>query len=399
MTVLSMSGGALRAPAPLAGFIILYVVLYSAFGVASPFLPSFIEARGIPPEQIGMLFAAGTAIRLVSAPLAGRLADRTGALRLTLAVCALATATAALGYLPAWAFWPILGVSLLHAFALAPTTNLADALALVASKAPSGRFEYGWVRGAGSAAFILGSLLTGLAIVTYGLWVIIALQAMLMLAVPFAVRLVPPVVVPTDDGAMRISRAGIAELLRLRMFRRIVLLAALILGSHAMHDTFAIIRWTGAGITPSGASILWSLSVAAEVVVFLLIGPWLLRVLTPAGAIALAALAGAARWLVAACTADVAALALTQPLHGITFALLHLACMRLLVANVPSQLAATAQALYGTVGVGIATALLTLISGWLYARMGPAAFAVMSVLCLAALPLAVGLRGGEEQLA
>ena len=187
--------------------------------------------------------------------------------------------------------------------------------------------------------------------------------------------------------------------MRLRIFRRIVLLAALILGSHAMHDTFAIIRWTGAGITPWGASILWSMSVAAEVVVFLLIGPWLLRVFTPAGAIALAAVAGAARWLVAACTADVAALALTQPLHGITFALLHLACMRLLVANVPSQLAATAQALYGTVGVGIATALLTLISGWLYARMGPAAFAVMSVLCLAALPLTVGLRGGEEQLA
>ena len=37
-------------------------------------------------------------------------------------------------------FRPILGVSLLHAFALAPTTILADALALVASKAPSGRF-------------------------------------------------------------------------------------------------------------------------------------------------------------------------------------------------------------------------------------------------------------------
>ena len=375
------------------------MLLYSAFGVASPFLPSFIEARGIPLEQIGMLFAAGTAIRLVSAPLAGRLADRTGALNSHLRSARWQQPQ------PPWdtyqhrAFWPILGVSLLHAFALAPTTNLADALVLVASRAPSGRFEYGWVRGAGSAAFILGSLLTGLAIATYGLWVIIALQAMLMLAVPFAVRLVPPVVVPTNDNAMRISRAGIAELLRLRIFRRIVLLAALILGSHAMHDTFAIIRWTGAGITPSGASILWSLSVAAEVIVFLFIGPWLLRVFTPAGAIALAAVAGAARWLVAACTADVAALALTQPLHGITFALLHLACMRLLVANVPSQLAATAQALYGTVGVGIATALLTLISGWLYARMGPAAFAVMSVLCLAALPLTVGLEGGEEQLA
>jgi PPP family 3-phenylpropionic acid transporter len=126
--------------------------------------------------------------------------------------------------------------------------------------------------------------------------------------------------------------------------------------------------------------------------VFFLIGPWLLRKLTPAGAIALAGLAGAARWLVAAFTADVALLALIQPLHGFTFALLHLACMRLLADTVPSQLAATAQAIYGTVGIGAATALLTLLSGWLYARMGPHAFVVMSVLCLAGLPIAASLR-------
>jgi MFS transporter, PPP family, 3-phenylpropionic acid transporter len=384
--------------APLGGFIVLYALLYSAFGVTSPFLPTFIEARGIPPVEIGMLFAAGTAIRLISAPLAGRVADRTQALRLTLAVCAMATAAAAVGYLPAWGFWPLLIVSLSHAFALAPTTNLADALALVASRAGQG-FEYGWVRGAGSAAFILGSLIAGLAISVYGLPVIIGLQVALMLAVPLATRLVPAVVEPVDETAQAISRAGIVDLLRLRVFRRVVLIAALILGSHAMHDTFAMIRWTGAGITPYAASVLWSISVAAEVFVFFLAGPWLLRVLTPAGAIALAALAGAGRWLVAAFTADIAALSVTQPLHGITFALLHLACMRLLAVHVPAHLAATAQAVYGTVGVGAATALLTLLSGWLYARMGPSAFAVMSLLCLLALPVATGLRGREEPLA
>jgi PPP family 3-phenylpropionic acid transporter len=66
--------------------------------------------------------------------------------------------------------------------------------------------------------------------------------------------------------------------------------------------------------------------------------------------------------------------------------------MRLLADTVPAQLAATAQAIYGTVGIGAATALLTLLSGWLYARMGPNAFAVMSVLCLAGLPIAASLR-------
>ena len=68
--------------------------------------------------------------------------------------------------------------------------------------------------------------------------------------------------------------------------------------------------------------------------------------------------------------------------------------MRLLAKAVPDALAATAQAIYGTVGVGAATALLTMISGLLYANMGTGAFGVMSVLCLAALPIARGLRAG-----
>jgi MFS transporter, PPP family, 3-phenylpropionic acid transporter len=66
--------------------------------------------------------------------------------------------------------------------------------------------------------------------------------------------------------------------------------------------------------------------------------------------------------------------------------------MQLIVRIVPQQLAATAQAIYGTVGIGIATAGLMLLSGWLYARYGPTAFLAMSLLCLAALPLAFGLN-------
>jgi hypothetical protein len=46
-------------------------------------------------------------------------------------------------------------------------------------------------------------------------------------------------------------------------YRRIILVAALILGSHALHDSFAVIRWRAAGIGPGTAGLLWSLSVAA----------------------------------------------------------------------------------------------------------------------------------------
>jgi Helix-hairpin-helix domain/MFS_1 like family len=113
-------------------FFLLFALLYAAFGAASPFLPALMESKGVAADQIGLMFGASTAIRLISAPLAGRIADQTHALRATLAVCCVGTALAALAYLGASGFWALLAISLLHALALAPTTNLADALALVA---------------------------------------------------------------------------------------------------------------------------------------------------------------------------------------------------------------------------------------------------------------------------
>jgi PPP family 3-phenylpropionic acid transporter len=181
-------------------------------------------------------------------------------------------------------------------------------------------------------------------------------------------------------------------LLRFPRFRYLVLAAALILGSPAMHDAFAVIRWSAAGVSASTASMLWALAVLAEVAVFFVLGPRLITRLTPAGAIALAAVAGVVRWGVMALTASIPALVLVQPLHGITFALLHLACMRLLAGLVPAGLEATAQAIYATVGIGAASALLTLVSGQLYSHLGAQGFWVMGALCAAALPVAWKLR-------
>jgi MFS transporter, PPP family, 3-phenylpropionic acid transporter len=388
----------LPAPArPLPRFLALYACLYASFGVASPFMPAFIESRGIPIEQIGAIFAAGTAVRLLSAPLVAHLADRLGARRQVLAACALGAALAAVLYLLVSSLWIIVIVFMLQAIALAPLTPLTDAMALLATKAPREAvqpgFEYGWVRGAGSAAFVIGNVIVGSVLSLGTLSLILWIQAALLLMVPLAAWLVPSEQVasrPQTDPV--ISKEAVTALLQEPMFRRVIAVAALILGSHAMHDTFAVIRWSSAGISPATVSLLWSASVIAEVVVFILIGPPLVSRLGPAGAIALAALAAAARWGLAALSADLVVLVLTQPLHGLTFALMHLACMRLLAEAVPEDLAATAQAIYGTVGVGSATVLLTLLSGWLYARMGPEAFGLMGLLCLAAVPLAASLR-------
>ena len=378
----------------LSRFITLYALMYGAFGVSSPFMPALFERRGLTPEQLGILFGAGTAIRLISGPMCGRLADFMGSLRGMFAVCASLAAAVALGLLGATTFPALLAISLLHAAALAPITSLGDALALNAgagSGSPAGtRFEYGWVRGTGSGVFTVGTLLSGQIVGGWGLDAILVLHAVQLVLAVVAVLLLPAPA-PMSRVEEATAPPGIHGMLgpsRIAAFRRVVLVSALVLGSHALHDTFAVIRWSGAGISSAMVSVLWLESVAAEVVVFFLLGPSLATRLGAHGVMALAATAGLLRWVVVASTTAVTALAIVQPLHGLTFAALHLACMRVISATVPSGLAATAQAMYA-LGAGAATALLTVASGVLYARLGAGAFLGMALLCILAMPLAL----------
>lgn len=82
-----------------------------------------------------------------------------------------------------------------------------------------------------------------------------------------------------------------------------------------------------------------------------------------------------------------------QITHGLTFALLHLTNMKLIGETVPQDRAASAQALYATVGLGVASALLTAAAGPLYGMFGARAFWTAAILCGLALPLTFGLHG------
>jgi PPP family 3-phenylpropionic acid transporter len=335
---------------------------------------------------------------------AGRFADVFGAFRLELALFAISAAMASLLYLPTHSFWLLILVNLIQAAMLAPLAPLSDALALSWSRSTardeSGEFEYGWVRGAGSAAFIAGVLLAGQVAGSWGLGSVLWLTAAGLLAAALSTRFAPDLAQGQNSTTQQQNVVERDWLLLLRQptFVRMVLAAAFVLGSHAMHDAFAIIRWGNAGISPAVSSVLWSESVGAEVLVFVLLGPWLLNVLGRTGAMALGASAAVVRWAVLAQTTNVAALAAIEPLHGLTFALFHLACMRIIADTIPRRLAGTAQAFYGTVGIGGTTALLTIVSGWLFAQFGAGAFWAMAFLCGASLPIIWSLQLSLPQM-
>jgi PPP family 3-phenylpropionic acid transporter len=60
--------------------------------------------------------------------------------------------------------------------------------------------------------------------------------------------------------------------------------------------------------------------------------------------------------------------------------------MHIIATCVPKRLAATAQSIYGALALGVASATLTLASGYLYGWFGMHAFWAMATICAVALP-------------
>ena len=277
---------------PLPRFLIFYSALFAAFGVASPFLPGLMQQDGLGPNQLGIVLAAGTAIRLLAGPLGGRLADRTGRVPAVLAGFTAASALVAFGYAPARGLLMLLVISVAHACVLAPLTPLSDALALGSSQDGTG-FRYGWVRGAGSAAFIMGTLASGQVVGWTGLGSIVWMNGGLLAVAACVAWMLPNKVAgPASGNPAKDKSISAWSLARIPAFVQLMAIAALVGGSHALHDGFEVIRWRSAGMSAREVSVLWSLSVAAEVGVFAGFGPRLLEFLGPRRAMILAACAG-----------------------------------------------------------------------------------------------------------
>ena len=373
-------------PSP-AGFALLYTAQFAAVGVMLPFLPAVLVGHGLSPQEVGAVLAAGSAMRLLAAPLLGRAADASGHPRLVLAVAALLAAATATGFALAQAFLALLLVNLLHSLCMAPVIPLGDSLAIQAARRQG--FDYGRVRSAGSIAFILAAALAGQAVGWGGPVAAVWLFAGCLVATALAGLALDPAPRPGREAAGGAGE-GFRGPFRDPAFAWVLPLSALIQGSHALYYGFATIHWEASGLSPAVIGLLWAEGVVAEVALFLW-GRRLADRLGAPGLAALAAAAGVVRWSVTAETAWLPALALAQLLHGATFGAMHLAAMRVLSRQPPGR-AATAQTLHASLGGGLASGLLMLAAGPLYAAAGASGFWAMAGLCAIALPLTLGLR-------
>lgn len=337
-----------------------------------PFIPPLMAGAGLSAGEIAGVLATGSAMRLVSGPVGGRVADALGQPRAVMAGGAMIAALASCLYGLAEGLPGFLAASLLLSFGYAAVVPLGDAMALRAAREEG--WDYGRVRALGSVAFIATASGGGWLVERTG-----AGSAAWLLAAAMAASAGAALMLPARPATARRGGGAFRAVAALPAFRRILLVAALIQGSHAAYYAFGSIHWAESGISGTAIGLLWAWSVVAEVALFAW-GRGVADRLGARGLAMLAAGAGLLRWGITAETVALPALVMAQALHALTFGAMHLATMRVMQQAIPHAVAGTAQTLLAA-GIGAVMMMATLAAGQGYAAFGPAVFWGMAGMC------------------
>ena len=357
--------------------------VYVANGVSTAFIVALMAVHGLSLGEIGLVMGLSNLTRVISSPCWGMLADRIGQLRLVIAMGASITIVAMLTIFAAdvRGFAATTTLILLANIGMSAPTPLLDTLTW--RSAAAGYFTFGHVRAIASVMYVAGVVGGGFVVGAAGggsvVWMIVLANLATIALLP-TLRAVP--------AASRSGRFSLRPLLKSREYLSMLLCSALLQGSHAAYYGFSTLLWESEHMPDRIIGALWGEGVVVEVIVMLLLrhrlgrlNPWLLTMI--------GAVLAVIRWSGTALTADPWLLALLQPLHAGSFTLPYLAMMRIIGDRIPPNLAATAQTVYGAIGmsapIGVTMALVSL----LYPSWGASVFWLMAAMTAAGLALAV----------
>ena len=371
---------------------LFYAALFVLYGVHVPYLPVWLDWRGLSASEISVIMSAPFFMRLLVTPAVALVADKSGAHRVI--VIGLGWACLAFGLLLSQmqSFWPIFLAAVPMHIASSTIMPLTETVAVRGVKAAN--LDYGRMRLWGSLTFIGIGLVGGFMMDRYGpeaaMWLIVAGAA----ATAIAAHCLPK---PMSNGdAAKPEHAGIANAEALRLVREpafIVFLLAvgIIQATHGTFYTFGAVHWRALGFSTAWVGALWAIAVLAEVVLFAYSRQVLAR-FSPVELILAGAAASILRWTLMCFDPPLGLLIPLQILHALTYAASHLGAMHFISRAVPERAAGTAQALYATFAAGVFMGVVTLASGPAYAKFGGFAYAVPAVLAVIGLVLTLYLR-------
>ncbi len=368
-------------PSPYGWISQYFLGFFFAYGVYLPFWSLWFKGQGVSATDIGLLVGIGLATRCVAnivlTPRIHRAEHLMPALR---AITFAGFIFVGFHFFTGGSFWLMALATVLFNLCCGPIIPLSDSIANYYNRLKL--LDYGRARLWGSIAFICGSTVVGYLAHHYGSDMILY-TALAGFAAAFLLSLRVSTPMPVTQVHQQMVRPKLSQLLREWPVCKFLIFMSLIQGSHAAYYSFSAIYWKQAGYSEEIIGYLWSLGVASEVFIFAmskrLFSGFSLRVL-----FAIAACGVIVRWGLTASTTLLLALVLIQLLHGVTFALTHVAAIQYIQQSQPNQMVAL-QSLYNAIPLGAFTALMTTFSGWAYQHFAAQVFWVMAGMGILAL--------------
>jgi PPP family 3-phenylpropionic acid transporter len=341
---------------------LFYFCWFAAMGFYIPYIGLYYRQVGLDLAQIGLLVALPGLLQIIATPLWGLIADGLQIHRILLPLVAIGTLPPVLLTGRTSVFELLLGLVALMALFTAPVTPLADSATLAALG--DQRSRYGAQRVWGAVGWGISTLSAGALVQRLGLGAVFPSYALIAALAALVALFLPRARLPRVD--LRSAVRSMAGDPRWAQFLGSVFLIGC---CNAVINGFLTLYLQDLGASGQQIGLAIAIASVSELPVMVL-APLVLRrwgarpLLICAGLLyALRAgiyvLAPSLSWALAA-----------QVLHGPGFAALWTGGVDQAHQLAPEGMEMTAQSLFGTLFFGVATAIASVIGGWLYRDFG-----------------------------
>ncbi|KQZ54850.1 hypothetical protein ASD54_05980 [Rhizobium sp. Root149] len=352
-----------------------YAAAMSVNGILLPFFPAWLKSLSLNEFEIGVILTVPIILRLVSAPLAGALADRMSERVLVLIVSAVLSLMTAVLLIWAGGFWTVLIIFSLQGAAFAPFMPVLESITVMGVRRWG--YRYGTIRVWGSIGFVVSTLIAG--------WAISHLSSRIVpeaTALTYLLTLCAALMAPRLGRAMRAPTAdptGMRQVARLPFRSSLNLLmigCTIVQSTHGMYYAFSGIYWQGIGFSGQEIGILWASGVIAEILFFFCAGR-IVRHVSAVSLILIGSVAAVIRWSLFATPLSFEASVLLQCSHALSFAFLHFGMQQKIVEVVHESQESSIQGTFFFYN-GAFLAASTFLSGLIYHSLGQNSYYVMS---------------------
>jgi PPP family 3-phenylpropionic acid transporter len=357
-----------------------YFAFFAHAGAYVAYFPLYLASRGLSAPEIAWVLALPPLARTFAPPAWGWLADRSGAHRaIVVSSCAAIAAAFALMPFTAQIALLIASMSLLSAGAL----PIVEAITLGSLAGQPGR--YGPIRLWGSIGF-MAVVLAG------GAW--LDFQPVSTLPAVLVAFILAALVVALALPAGAAHAASQRSALRFTPEVRALLAAGFCNAvAHGALYAFLSLHLEALGYSATAIGMLWTLGVAAEIVVFFYL-PQFFRRFSLSTILVASLAAGVLRFaMIGWAAGEVGIVLLAQLLHAATFGSFHAASVAAVHRVFPQSAQARGQTLFSGVTYGAGAAAGLALAGWAWEGGGaPLAFSVAALAAAAGVLFALGLK-------